>query len=89
LLQGYYDGIESDIVYIMSHEISHMLQVYIMNDQLGGIKTDLGIMLITGNKMQVKPSEVYGLYMTNPLEYHANSISDRMLKTLQDKGVIK
>lgn len=77
------------IVHIFTHEITHMRQISIMNDQISGQKSDLGYLLVTSSIMYVNPKEVYGLYASQPIESHANSVSDKFLKNSINKGVVK
>ena len=81
--------VTGDIVHVFTHEIAHMRQISIMNDQLSGRKSDLGYLLVASSTMYINPSEVYGLYASQPLEYHANAAADKFLKNSVDKGVVK
>ena len=78
-----------NVVRIFTHEITHMRQISIMNDQISGQKTDLGYLFVANSKMYVNLKEVYGLYASQPLEYHANSVADQAIETLVRKGVLK
>jgi filamentous hemagglutinin len=77
------------VVHVFTHEITHMRQTGIMNDQLGGQKSDLGYLFVANSNMYVNTKEVYGLYASQPLEYHTNAVSDQTLKNLASKGVLK
>ncbi|ACU89621.1 hemagglutinin repeat-containing protein [Desulfomicrobium baculatum] len=77
------------VVHVFIHEITHMRQVNMMNDQVSGQKSDLGYLLVASSKMYVNPKEVYGLYASQPLEYHSNAAADKFVKNSIDKGVIK
>jgi filamentous hemagglutinin len=81
--------VTGDIVHVFTHEITHMRQISIMNDQLSGRKSDLGYLLVASNKMYISPSEIYGLYATQPPEYHANAVADNTLDKLSRNGVLK
>jgi filamentous hemagglutinin len=77
------------VVHIFTHEITHMRQVSIMNDQVSGQKSDLGYLFVANSNMYVDPKEAYGLYASQPLETHANAVADKFLKNYADKGVVK
>ena len=81
--------VTGDIVHVFTHEVTHMRQISIMNDQISGKKSDLGYLLVASNKMYVNPKEVYGLYASQPIENHANAVADNFLKNFADKGVVK
>jgi len=78
-----------DIVHVFTHEIAHMRQSSIMNDQVSGRKSDLGYLFVANSNMYVNPKEAYGLYASQPLETHANAVADKFLKNSADKGVVK
>jgi filamentous hemagglutinin len=81
--------VTGDLVHVFTHEITHMRQISIRNDQISGKKTDLGYLLVTNSNMYVRPKEVYGLYSAQPLEYHANAVADQTIETLVRNGVLK
>jgi hypothetical protein len=86
ILQGGYDA--PLLVETFAHEITHIRQVNIQNNQLNGNKTDLGALLVGNSQLKIPLQEAFGLYIIQPAEAHANFVSNAFVEQLRAKGVL-
>jgi len=89
ILNGYVEGFENKIVNIFAHEVTHLRQVSLMNNQIHGEDSDFGILLVVGNSMQVAPNEIFGLYESNPVESHAYADANYFVEVFKHRSALK
>lgn len=78
-----------DLVRTLAHEVTHIRQVTIQNNQLHGETSDLGTLLVANSQRRITMEEHFGEYMAQTAEAHANCFSIAFTNFLKKKGALK
>ncbi len=70
---------------MLVHEMVHMKQVDIINDQIDGKKSEIGGLLLVDHMIRASVGNSYGLYMARPCEAHARAFSEKFIEQLNSR----
>lgn len=75
-----------ELTEMLVHEMVHMKQVDIINDQINGKKSEIGGLLLVDHMIRASVGNSYGLYMARPSEAHARAFSGAFIDRLAKRG---